>query len=64
MFLFGLLSIKKIYKEMERITMKIHTFKLEVNGERFTRTEWGKTRKSALRTLWGIYGRENVLVLA
>ena len=45
--------------------MSIHTFKiLLANGERITRCEWGKTRKSALRTLWGIYGRENVTVLA
>ena len=44
--------------------MKIHTFTLKVNGEIFNRSEWGKTRKSALRTLWGIYGKENMLVLA
>ena len=45
--------------------MSIHTFKLLLsNGERITRTEWGRTRKSALRTLWGIYGRENITVLA
>ena len=45
--------------------MKIHTFKLRLsNGETITRSEWGRTRKSALRTIWGIYGRENVLVLA
>lgn len=44
--------------------MKTHTFHLEVNGERFTRCEWGRTRMSALRTIWGVYGRENVLVLA
>lgn len=44
--------------------MKIHTFKIQLaNGEVFSRTEWGKTRKSALRTLWGIYGRENMTVL-
>lgn len=44
--------------------MTIHTFKIKVNGEIFSRTEWGKTRKSALRTIWGIYGKENVMVLA
>lgn len=45
--------------------MSIHTFKIRLNnGEVFSRCEWGRTRKSALRTLWGIYGRENMMVLA
>ena len=44
--------------------MKIYTFKIEVNGEVFTRCEWGRNRADALRTLWGIYGRENVEVKA
>ena len=45
--------------------MRTHTFKIRLaNGEVFSRTEWGKTRQSALRTLWGIYGKENMMVLA
>lgn len=45
--------------------MRVHTFKIRLaNGEEFSRSEWGKTRKSALRTLWGIYGKENMMVLA
>lgn len=44
--------------------MSVHTFFIEVNGQRFRRSEWGRTRKSALRTIWGIYGRENVTVLS
>lgn len=44
--------------------MKIYTFTVKVNGEIFTRTEWGKNRKDALKTLWGIYGRENMEVKA
>lgn len=44
--------------------MKIYTFKLEVAGEVFTRCEWGRTRLDALKTLWGIYGRENMKVKA
>lgn len=44
--------------------MKIYTIKIKVNGEVFTRCEWGRTRLDALKTLWGIYGRENVEVMA
>lgn len=45
--------------------MSIHTFKIQLtNGEKFSRCEWGKTRLDALKTLWGIYGRENMEVLA
>lgn len=44
--------------------MKIYTFKISVNGEVFTRCEWGRNRMDALRTIWGIYGRENVEVKA
>lgn len=44
--------------------MSVHTFKIKVNNEIFTRSEWGRTRKAALRTLWGIYGKENMEVLA
>jgi len=44
--------------------MKIHVFEiLLTNGERFTRAEWGRTRKSAARTIRGIYG-ENIVALA
>lgn len=42
--------------------MSIHTFKIHLrNGETFKRCEWGRTKKSALRTLWGVYGRENIV---
>ena len=59
------LSTMKICKKVVKINMKIHTFKIRlVNGEEFSRCEWGKTRKSALKTLWGIYGRENMVVMA
>ena len=45
--------------------MKIHVFKVSlVNGEKFTRAEWARTRKAAARTLYGIYGRENIVALA
>ena len=44
--------------------MKIWTFKIVVNGELFTRCEWGRTRLDALKTIWGVYGRENVEVKA
>ena len=44
--------------------MKIYTFRIIVNGELFTRCEWGRNRQDALKTLWGIYGRENVRVMA
>ena len=44
--------------------MKIHTFKIWLkNGEHFTRTEWGRTRNSAARTIRGIYG-DNIVALA
>lgn len=44
--------------------MKIHVFKVLLkNGEAFTRAEWGRTRKSAARTLFGIYG-DNIVALA
>lgn len=44
--------------------MKIYTFKIVVNGELFTHCEWGRNRQDALKTLWGIYGRENIRVVA
>ena len=44
--------------------MKIYTFHIIVNGELFTRCEWGRNRQDALKTLWGIYGRENIRVVA
>ena len=44
--------------------MKIHTIIVHLkNGEVFTRTEWGRTRKSAERTIRGIYG-DNIVALA
>lgn len=44
--------------------MKVHTFLVHLkNGEVFSRSEWGKTRKSAARTLYGIYG-DNIVALA
>lgn len=44
--------------------MKIHVFNILLkNGEKFTRAEWGRTRKSAARTLYGIYG-DNIVALA
>ena len=44
--------------------MKIHVFKIRLkNGEHFTRAEWGRTRESAARTIWGIYG-DNIVALA
>lgn len=44
--------------------MKIHTIMVHLkNGEVFPRTEWGRTRKAAMRTLRGIYG-DNILSLA
>lgn len=44
--------------------MEIYTFKIKINGEIFARTEWGNNRRDALKTLWGIYGRENLEVMA
>jgi len=44
--------------------MSIHTIYVTLkNGEKFTRTEWGRTRKAAMRTLRGIYG-DNIVALA
>ena len=44
--------------------MSIHTILVTLkNGEKFTRTEWGRTRKAAMRTLRGIYG-DNIVALA
>lgn len=54
----------KIWKEKGHKKMKIHVFKILLkNGEKITRAEWGRTRKSAARTIWGIYG-DNILALA
>lgn len=45
--------------------MKIHTFTIQFHdGARIRRSEWGRTRRDALKTLWGIYGKENFLVIA
>lgn len=44
--------------------MTVHTFIVTLkNGEKFRRSEWGRTRKSAARTLYGIYG-DNIVALA
>jgi len=44
--------------------MTIHTILVTLkNGDVFTRTEWGRTRKSAERTIRGIYG-DNIVALA
>ena len=38
--------------------MSIHTFHIRFrnDGAHLIRTEWGKSRKDALKTLYGIYG--------
>lgn len=44
--------------------MKVHVFKVILkNGEKFTRAEWGRTRKSAAREIWSCYG-DKILALA
>ena len=55
--------ILKIYrKEVQNV--RVHVFRVLLkNGEEFVRAEWGKTRKSAARTLYGIYG-DNIAALA
>ena len=38
--------------------MSVHAIRVKLysEGEEFIRTEWGKTRRQAMRTIWGIYG--------
>ena len=44
--------------------MSIFTFVIRFSdGARVQRTEWGKTRKGALRTLESIYGKGNFVVV-
>ena len=44
--------------------MRVHVFRVMLkNGEEFVRAEWGRTRKSAARTLFGIYG-DNIAAIA
>ena len=46
--------------------MKTFTFEIKFlsDGARRIRTEWGRTRRQALKTLEGIYGAESFVVLA
>lgn len=45
--------------------MSIHTFIIRFysDGEVINRCEWGRTRLQALKTLWGIYGRDTFEVI-
>ena len=38
--------------------MSVHAIRVKLYSENaeFIRTEWGKTRRQAMKTLWGIYG--------
>ena len=57
MLLHGYLYLRGIY-------MSIHTFVIRFHDGAFVRrTEWGKTRKSALKTLESIYGKGNFVVV-
>lgn len=46
--------------------MSIHTFIIRFisDGACVQRTEWGRTRKQALKTLEGIYGKDTFVVVA
>jgi hypothetical protein len=45
--------------------MSIHTFEIRFHdGAHLIRSEWGRTRKQALKTLEGIYGKGNFVVIA
>lgn len=46
--------------------MSIHTFVIRFlsDGACIQRTEWGRTRKQALKTLESIYGQGTFVVLA
>ena len=47
----------KIYRKEVQISMKIHTFLVELkNGEVFRRGEWGRTVKSASKAIVSAYG--------
>lgn len=44
--------------------MSVHTFTIRfADGAQITRAEWGHNRRDALRTLEGIYGKENFTVV-
>lgn len=44
--------------------MSIHTFVIQFrDGARIKRTEWGRTRRQALKTLESIYGAGNFVVV-
>lgn len=44
--------------------MSVHTFMIRhINGEIFTRSEWGRNRRDAIKTLESIYGKGNFEVL-
>lgn len=45
--------------------MAVFTFEIKFlsDGAHLIRTEWGKTRKQALRTIESIYGRETFVVV-
>ena len=46
--------------------MSIHTFVIRFlsDGACVQRTEWGRTRRQALKTLESIYGRDTFVVVA
>lgn len=45
--------------------MSIYTFVIQfLDGARIQRTEWGRTRKQALKTLESIYGAGAFIVVA
>ena len=44
--------------------MKIHTFVIRFkDGAHIQRSEWGRTRKQALKTLESIYGADSFVVV-
>lgn len=45
--------------------MKIYTFRIRFrDGAERQRTEWGRTRKQALKTLESVYGADNFEVIS
>lgn len=46
--------------------MRTFTFEIRFlsDGARRIRTEWGRTRQQALKTLEGIYGKDTFVVVA
>lgn len=44
--------------------MSVHTIHIRFrDGAHLVRSEWGKTRRDAIKTLESIYGKENFIVL-